>query len=65
VVAAYIPGLNMSATYYRVGVKGIITQLSQQQNMDLCFGPSGGTSGDAKQCSSSAASSVLSSRLGG
>jgi len=41
---SYIPGLNMSATYYRIGVKGIITQLSQQQNMDLCF------AGNAAQC---------------
>ena len=28
---SYVPGLNLSATYYRVGVKSIITQLSQQQ----------------------------------
>jgi iron complex outermembrane receptor protein len=41
---SYIPGLNLSATYYRVGVKGIITQLSQQQEMDLCF------NGNALQC---------------
>jgi outer membrane cobalamin receptor len=41
---SYVPGLNLSATYYRVGVKGIITQLSQQQNMDLCF------NGNAIQC---------------
>jgi iron complex outermembrane receptor protein len=40
-----VPGLNLSATYYRVGVKGIITQLSQQQEMDLCF------NGNALQCS--------------
>ena len=42
---SYIPGLNLSATYWRVGVKGIITQLSQQQEMDLCF------NGNALQCS--------------
>jgi outer membrane cobalamin receptor len=42
---SYVPGLNLSATYYRIGVKGIITQLSQQQNMDLCF------VGNALQCS--------------
>jgi iron complex outermembrane recepter protein len=42
---SYVPGLNLSATYYRVGVKGEITQLSQQQEMDLCF------QGNALQCS--------------
>ncbi len=42
---SYIPGLNMSATYWRVGVRGEITQLSQQQEMDLCF------NGNALQCS--------------
>ena len=42
---SYVPGLNLSATYYRVGVKSIITQLTQQQNMDLCF------AGNALQCS--------------
>jgi iron complex outermembrane recepter protein len=42
---SYVPGLNISATYYRVGVKGEITTLSQQQEMDLCF------NGNALQCS--------------
>ena len=42
---SYVPGLNISATYYRVSVKGEITQLSQQQEMDLCF------NGNALQCS--------------
>ena len=41
----YVPGLNLSATYYRLGIQGIITQLSQQQEMDLCF------NGNALQCS--------------
>jgi iron complex outermembrane receptor protein len=40
-----VPGLNLSATYYRLGVQGIITQLTQQQEMDLCF------NGNAQQCS--------------
>jgi outer membrane receptor protein involved in Fe transport len=40
-----IPGLNLSATYYRLAIKGIITQVSQQQEMDLCF------NGNALQCS--------------
>jgi iron complex outermembrane receptor protein len=40
-----VPGLNLSATYYRLGVRGEITQLSQQQEMDLCF------QGNALQCS--------------
>jgi outer membrane receptor protein involved in Fe transport len=39
-----VPGLNLSATYYRLAVGGIITQLTQQQEMDLCF------SGVAAQC---------------
>ena len=39
-----VPGLNLSATYYRLAVGGIITQLSQQQEMDLCF------AGNAAQC---------------
>ncbi|HEY2011543.1 MAG TPA: TonB-dependent receptor [Rhizomicrobium sp.] len=42
---SYVPGLNISATYYRVSVKGEITQLTQQQEMDLCF------NGNALQCS--------------
>jgi outer membrane receptor protein involved in Fe transport len=42
---SYVPGLNMSATYYRVGVKGIITQLSQNDEINLCF------NGNALQCS--------------
>ena len=41
----WVPGLNLSATYYRIGVKGIITQISQQNGMDLCF------NGNAEQCS--------------
>jgi len=42
---SYIPGLNLSATYWRVGVKGIITQLSQNDQINLCF------NGNAFQCS--------------
>lgn len=42
---SYVPGLNLSATYYRLGIKGEITTLSQQQEMDLCF------QGNALQCS--------------
>ncbi len=47
---SYVPGLNLSATYYRVGIKQEITNLSQQQGMDLCFG-SNGTNGSPTQCS--------------
>jgi outer membrane cobalamin receptor len=43
---SYIPGLNVSATYYRIGVAGIIGVLSQQQQMDLCFFQQ-----NAQQCS--------------
>jgi outer membrane receptor protein involved in Fe transport len=42
---SYIPGLNLSATYYRLSLKGQITNLSQQQGMDLCF------NGNVVQCS--------------
>jgi outer membrane receptor protein involved in Fe transport len=42
---SYVPGLNLSATYYRVAIKGEITVLTQQQEMDLCF------QGNALQCS--------------
>ncbi len=41
---SYVPGLNLSATYYRLGIKGEITNYSQQQGMDLCF------NGNAAQC---------------
>jgi iron complex outermembrane receptor protein len=40
-----VPGLNLSATYYRVAVKGVIAQLNNQQEMDLCF------NGNATYCS--------------
>jgi outer membrane receptor protein involved in Fe transport len=42
---SYIPGLNLSASYWRLGIKGIVTTLSQQQEMDLCF------NGNSLQCS--------------
>jgi outer membrane cobalamin receptor len=42
---SYVPGLNLSATYYRLAIGGEITNLGQQQGMDLCF------NGNAVQCS--------------
>jgi iron complex outermembrane recepter protein len=42
---SYVPGLNISATYWRLGIKGIITTLSQSQQINLCF------NGNAFQCS--------------
>ena len=42
---SYVPGLNLSATYYRIGVKSIITQLGQGDEINLCF------NGNAFQCS--------------
>jgi len=42
---SYIPGLNMSATYWRIGIKGIIAQLGQFDQINLCF------NGNALQCS--------------
>jgi len=47
---SYVPGLNISATYWRVGIKSQIVNLGQQQGMDLCFGTNG-TNGDPTQCS--------------
>ncbi|HTC83491.1 MAG TPA: TonB-dependent receptor [Rhizomicrobium sp.] len=47
---SYIPGLNLSATYWRVGIKGQIVNLGQQDGMNLCFGTNG-TNGDPVQCS--------------
>ena len=41
---SYVPGLNLSATYWRVAVKGIITQLGQGDEINLCF------NGNAAQC---------------
>lgn len=41
---SYIPGLNFSATYWRIGVKDIIGQLGQGDNINLCF------NGNAFQC---------------
>ncbi|MEO8300255.1 MAG: TonB-dependent receptor [Rhizomicrobium sp.] len=41
---SYVPGLNISATYWRIGVKSIIAQLGQGQQIDLCF------NGNAAQC---------------
>jgi len=41
---SYIPGLNLSATYWRVSVKGIIAQIGQTDQMNLCF------NGNAVQC---------------
>ena len=42
---SYLPGLNMSATYWRIGVKQIIGQLGQGDQINLCF------NGNAFQCS--------------
>ena len=42
---SYLPGLNLSATYWRLAVKGIITQLGQGDQINLCF------NGNAFQCS--------------
>jgi hypothetical protein len=42
---SYLPGLNMSATYWRIGVKQIIGQLGQGDQITLCF------NGNAFQCS--------------
>jgi iron complex outermembrane receptor protein len=42
---SYVPGLNISATYYRLGIKGIISQLGQGDEINLCF------NGNALQCS--------------
>ncbi|MBA2588669.1 MAG: TonB-dependent receptor [Alphaproteobacteria bacterium] len=42
---SYVPGLNISATYYRIGVKSIIAQLGQFDQINLCF------NGNALQCS--------------
>jgi outer membrane receptor protein involved in Fe transport len=42
---SYVPGLNISATYWRIGVKDIITQLGQNDQFNLCF------NGNAFQCS--------------
>jgi len=41
----YVPGLNLSATYWRIGIKSIIGQLSQGDQINLCF------NGNAFQCS--------------
>ena len=40
-----VPGLNLSATYYRLAIKQEVTNLRQQQGMDFCF------NGNATQCS--------------
>src|SRR6185312_15997462 len=40
-----VPGLNMSATYWRIGIKDIIAQLGQGDQINLCF------NGNAFQCS--------------
>jgi len=42
---SYLPGLNLSATYWRIGVKQIIAQLGQGDQINLCF------NGNAFQCS--------------
>ena len=55
---SYIPGLNLSATYWRLGIKGIITTLSQQQQMNLCF------NGNAFQCSFISSKSAVSRHPG-
>ena len=41
----YVPGLNLSATYWRIGIKSIIGQLGQGDQINLCF------NGNAFQCS--------------
>jgi hypothetical protein len=40
-----VPGLNLSATYWRIGIKSIIAQLGQGDQINLCF------NGNAFQCS--------------
>jgi outer membrane receptor protein involved in Fe transport len=42
---SYLPGLNLSATYWRIGIKQIIAQLGQNDQIGLCF------NGNAFQCS--------------
>jgi len=42
---SYVPGLNISATYWRIGIKSIIAQLGQFDQINLCF------NGNAFQCS--------------
>jgi len=42
---SYVPGLNLSATYWRIGIKSIIGQLGQGDQINLCF------NGNAFQCS--------------
>jgi outer membrane receptor protein involved in Fe transport len=42
---SYVPGLNLSATYWRIGIKQIIGQLGQGDQINLCF------NGNAFQCS--------------
>jgi outer membrane receptor protein involved in Fe transport len=42
---SHVPGLNISATYWRIGVKDIIAQLGQFDQINLCF------NGNALQCS--------------
>jgi len=42
---SYFPGLNLSATYWRIGIKDIIAQLGQGDQINLCF------NGNAFQCS--------------
>jgi outer membrane receptor protein involved in Fe transport len=42
---SYLPGLNLSTTYWRIGVKDIITVLGQFDQINLCF------NGNAFQCS--------------
>lgn len=41
----WAPGFNSAITFYRVGVKGLVSVLSQQQEMDLCY------QGNQLQCS--------------
>ena len=48
----WLPGFQSSVTYYRIAVKGQITNYSQQQQMDICFnnGSPGSTPGSLAQC---------------
>jgi outer membrane receptor protein involved in Fe transport len=48
----WLPGFNASATYYRIGVKGEVSNFSQQQQMDACYngGNPGATAGSLAQC---------------
>jgi outer membrane receptor protein involved in Fe transport len=48
----WLPGFQSSVTYYRLAVKGQITNYGQQQQFDICFnnGSPGTTPGSLAQC---------------